>query len=521
MRRVVSIWLRDWPVTVWGRRPGRAPPDERLPFALVDKGVHGLTLSGLNGAARRLGLRHGQAHADACAIAPDLVSAPAEPDRDRAALKALALWAERWSPAVAVDADPPELEGLTLDVTGAAHLWGGERRMLADIRDRLARAGITARVALAGTAAAAWALARYTAHEDPVAPEGCEREALAALPVEGLRLSPRAAQLLGRFGLRRIGDLYALPRASLARRFRGAEGLEVVGRLDQALGGVAEARACEQRPPAYRAWQAFAEPVTVNEAVALRAEALVGDLCAALERDGMGARRVVVTGFRVDGRATVLEAALGRASRRPAHILRLLKERGWERLDLGFGIDALMVAAAAAEPLHAVQADSEAGPAEADAAARAALFDRLAARLGEAAVGRPEQVQSWIPERSERLCPASGPPAPFAETPDEALRPLLLLPSPEPIEALAELPEGAPARFTWRRVARRVVRAAGPERLSPEWWRQGGDRRAARTRDYYRLEDAEGGRYWVFREGLYGREDADRAPGWWMHGVFA
>ena len=510
-------------MTVWGKLPdsrklGRAPPDEGVPFALVGKGAHGLTLYGLNAAARGLGLRHGQAHADACAIAPDLVGVPAEPERDLAALKKLALWAERWSPAVAIDAGPAELEGLVLDVTGAAHLWGGERKMLADIRTRLAKAGITARVAMAGTGAAAWALARFTAHEDPVAPPGQERDALASLPVEGLNLSPRAAQLLGRFGLRRIGDLYPLPRAGLARRFRGAEGLEVVGRLDQALGIVAEARVCEQRPAAYRAWQAFAEPVTVNEAVAVRAEALVGDLCAALERDGMGARRVVVTGFRVDGRATVLEAALGAASRRAAHILRLLKERGWERLDLGFGIDALMVSAGVAEPLHAIQADSEAGPVEADAAARSALYDRLTARLGEAAVGRPQLVESWIPERSEALVPAA---APLAETSSpDAPRPLLLLPAPEPIEALAELPEGAPARFTWRRVSRRVVKAAGPERLSPEWWRPS-DSRLDRTRDYYRLEDAEGGRYWVFREGLYGREDAERAPGWWMHGVFA
>lgn len=535
-------------MTVWGKAPGRAPPDEAVPFTLVGKGAHGLTLAGLNAAARRLGLRHGQAHADACAIAPELVSAPAEPERDRAALKTLALWAERWSPAVAVDAGEPELEGLFLDVAGAAHLWGGEAGMLADMRARLARAGIAARLALAGTPGAAWALARFTAHEDPVAPPGQEKAALADLPVEGLRLSPRAAQLLGRFGLRRIGDLYPLPRAGLARRFRGAEGLEVVGQLDRALGTVAEALACEQRPAAFRAWQTFAEPVTVGEAVAARAEALVRDLCAALERDGMGARRVAVAGFRVDGRVTVLEAALGTASRRPEHILRLLRERGWERLDLGFGIDALMVSAPVAEPLGAVQTDSEAGPAEADAAARAALFDRLAARLGEAAVGRPRLVGSWIPERSEILSPApSGEGAREADgrggagrqasprpsprmsgspsSPDgeEEARPLLLLPRPEPIEALAELPEGAPARFTWRRVARRVVRAAGPERLSPEWWRRDG--RVGRTRDYYRLEDEEGGRYWVFREGLYGREDGpafgEKPPGWWMHGVFA
>lgn len=509
-------------MTVWGKGSARSPPPDAAPFALVDKSPHGLALSGLNEAARRLGLRHGQAHADACAIAPDMISAPAEPDRDRMALRKLALWAERWSPAVSLDAGPPELEGLILDVTGAAHLWGGERQLLADIRTRLAGAGITARTAMAGTAGAAWALARFTAAEDPIAPPGQEKAALANLPVEGLRLSPRAAQLLGRFGLRRIGDLYPLPRAGLARRFRGSEGLEVVGQLDRALGLAGEAQVCEQPPPAWRAWQVFAEPVTVCEAVALRAEPLIEDLCAALERDGMGARRVVVTGFRVDGRTTVLEAALGTASRRPAHILRLLRERGWERLDLGFGIDALMISALVAEPLHATQTDSEQGPVQADAAARAALLDRLGAKLGEAAVGRPVLRQSWIPERSEAV--TSEATLAGGEAGDSPLRPLLMLPSPEPIEAMAELPEGAPVRFVWRRVARRVVRSAGPERLSPEWWRPR-EARLERTRDYYRLEDAEGGRYWVFREGLYGREDGgefgERAPSWWMHGVFA
>ncbi len=536
MRRVVSIWLQDWPVTVWARKPGRSLPDDGIPFALVERTSRGLTLSGLNPAARRLGLRYGQAHADSCAIAPVLVTAPAEPERDHEALVKLALWAERWSPAVAIYADRPELEGLFLDVTGAAHLWGGEASMLADIRIRLDRAGIRTRTAMASTPGAAWALARYTARQDPIAPAGEEKAALADLPMEALRLSSRAVTLLGRFGLRRIRDLYALPRAGLARRFRGAEGFEVVGQLDRALGNLGEPLKTEQRPAAYRAHQLFAEPVTVVEACAGKAAALVSDLCAALERDGKGARRVAVVGFRVDGQATVLEAALGAPSRRPEHILRLLREKGWERLDLGFGIDALMVSALVVEPLQAVQTDSEIQARQAGLAARTALIDRLTARLGEKAVGQPELRQSWLPERSEGVSPSlilspgsgkrtrsavSGDHLPQGEETQNPERPLLLLHPPEPIEALAELPEGAPARFTWRRVTRRVTRSTGPERLSPEWWRPSArEGRRARTRDYYKIEDEAGGRYWVFREGLYGREDDERPPSWWLHGVF-
>jgi len=509
-------------VTVWAKAPGRSRPAE--PFALVERvGSRGLVLTGLNDAARALGLRWGQSHADACAIAPDLVSHPAEPERAREALRKLALWAERWSPAVSVDADRPQHEGLFLDVTGAAHLWGGEAEMLADLRRRLEAADVEARVAMAGTPGAAWALARFTAHQDPIAPPGQEKAALAGLPVEGLRLSEKAVRLLGRFGLRRIGDLYPIPRAGLARRFRGPEGLEVVANLDRALGLVGEALKPETAPAAYRAYQVFFDPIIVGEGAAERAADLTRDLCAQLERDGMGARKVVVTGFRVDGRTTGFEIALGAPSRKPDHLLRLLREKGWERLDLGFGIDALMVSAAVAQPLAAVQADSEAGPAAADAAARAALVDRLVARLGDRAVGRPVLRESWIPERSEGMESAlAAAPVPSAKRGGVSQeRPLLLLNPPEPIEALADLPDGAPARFVWRRVARRVARSSGPERLSPEWWRPAArSDRPARTRDYYKLEDGEGGRYWVFREGLYGREDAERVPTWWMHGVF-
>jgi protein ImuB len=202
--------------------------------------------------------------------------------------------------------------------------------------------------------------------------------------------------------------------------------------------------------------------------------------------------------------------------------LRLFREAGMGRLELGFGLDALMLTADEAEPLSARQA-TMAGEAEArQAKSLADLIDRLTARLGEARVLTPEPVDTWIPERAERLAPALG----RRLAPDQTgigRRPILMLDPPEPVEAIAELPDGAPARFTWRRLSRRVLRADGPERLSPEWWRPRPDDRQARTRDYYRVEDAEGVRYWLFREGLYGWEyqggPDERAPSWWMHGV--
>ena len=220
------MWLRPGP------DGQRTPPPEGAPFALVEQGAHGLTLLALNEPARAAGLFRGQSHADARAILPALVSAPAEPDRDRAALKRLALWAERYSPCVMVDDRVGGQEGLLIDMTGGAHLFGGEAVLLGDIRARLARAGAPSRVAIADTPGAAWGLARFSVHDEVIAPPGKTREAIADLPMETLRLDAQALSLLRRLGLKRLGDLYGLPRAGLARRFRGEAGLRLVERLD-------------------------------------------------------------------------------------------------------------------------------------------------------------------------------------------------------------------------------------------------------------------------------------------------
>ena len=601
----MTVWLRP------GRTgPGaRQPPPEGAAFGLTDRGAHGVTLHALNDAARAAGLFRGQSHADACAILPALISAPTEPARDLGMLKRLALWAERFSPSVAVDARVAGHEGLLLDMTGGAHLFGGEAGLLAEIRARLAAANIPARLAIADTPAAAWALARFTASEDVIAPAGQTREVIAGLPVEGLRLEPEAVVLLKRFGLRQIGDLYGLPRAGLARRFRGEAGLRVVERLDQALGVLGEALTPERPAPAYRVWSPFAEPLMDVAGVDFHLPRLMRALCVQLAQGGQGARRLSLIGYRVDGRVTAIEAGLSAPSAAAEHLIRLLREKGLEHLDLGFGIDAMMLSVDKAEVLEARQgtlgaqrtslppsrgegpgmgvvqaigladrrqsglqaslvkvspivhpdgagteprvernaADRPSPPtlpfppqrgkgsvqsfASEDPASLAALIDRLRAKLGEGAVLRPRAVESWIPERSETWAPA-GPEAPEATFDLGRERPILLLERPEEVNIpVTELPDGAPRQFTWRRVQRRVVKAEGPERLSPEWWRPTDTLKPVRTRDYYRLEDDQGRRYWLFREGLHAREDLqvdpetqeerERHPTWWMHGVFA
>ena len=453
-------------------------------------------------------------------MVPHLVSQPAEPERDRAALRRLALWAERYSPLAAAEPGQPGEEALFIDMTGGAHLFGGEPDLLADLSRRLAGAGIAARLALADTPAAAWALARFAPASSAIAPPGGMAEALADLPLEALRLETSQLGLARRFGLRRLGDLYAMPRAGLARRFRGPSGLDLVQRLDRALGLAPDPLTPVRPAPLHRTWRVFAEPIIDTDGVALRLPELAEALGAQLDAAGLGARRLSVTAFRVDGRAVALAVRLSAPCAQPAHMLRLLKEKGLERLDLGFGADALMLSADRAEPLVERQGDLQGEHEAAEALALASLIDRLDARLGEGAARRPQPRQSWTPERSEawvRAGLSAGAAAPHA--PPTPPRPLLLLHPPEPVTAIAEAPDGAPARFVWRRASRRVVKAEGPERLAPEWWRPAPKIGPGRTRDYYRLEDDQGRRYWLFRDGLYGRGDADQAPTWWMHGL--
>ncbi|MEQ7156729.1 Y-family DNA polymerase [Brevundimonas aurifodinae] len=497
--------------------------EEEKPVALILKTARGAILHALNPAARGLGLSRGQTQADALAMIPNLDCRPADPEADARALEALAVWAERWSPSVSLDPSGGGLEGLFLDVTGAAHLFGGEAALIAQIERRLAGAGARARAAIAPTPGAAWALARWGT-TGRIAGEDV-RALLAPLAVEALRIDAATLRQARRFGLKTIGDLYPMPRAGLARRFRDADGAGLVRRLDQALGLTAEALIPVRAPAKYRGWEAYAEPLTDTAGIEARLPGLAEALSRSLERDGQGARILTLTAFRVDGRAGEVSVRMGRASRESSVWMRLFRETGIDRIDPGFGIDALMLSAEVAEPLSAHQVEMGQEAAALQAEGLAALIDRLSARLGEDAVRVASPAGSWLPERAERWRPAlaKAPPPPEGPLDHGRARPLMLLDPPEPVEAIAELPDGAPARFTWRRVTRRVSRADGPERLSPEWWRPAGGR-AARTRDYYRIEDDQGLRYWLFREGLYGPEYTgapdERAPSWWMHGMF-
>ena len=492
-------------------QPSLAPDD--VPLALTETGTHGIRITAVNMRAAREGVRIGQALADARAALPGLATQPANPRRDHTALLRLARWCGRYGPNRNVDGD----DGLWIDITGVAHLYGGEAQLIADLVARLSRFKLTVRAGLADTLGAAHALARF-APSPALAEEGRSGASLAGLPIEALRLAPETALLLKRLGLRRIGELYRLPRAALQRRFRSAKGVEaVLTRLDQALGVRAEPRRPLIEPPALFVQRSWPDPLISAEQLEAETAVLAQELCAHLSARGLGARRLCLSLYRADGTVAEARAGLSAPSWAPEHMTALIGEK-LAALDAGFGVDVMMLAAVQVEKPGAQQAALAPrlkGGACTDATQ---LVDRLANRLGPARVRRLEPRASHIPERAEAQVAALARSNELTwPLPSGARRPPLLLERPEPIRVVAEVPEGPPASFVWRRVERRIVRAQGPQRIAPEWWDEIAAKKSG-TRDYYRIEDEGGAGYWVFREGLYGREE--ELPRWFLHGLF-
>jgi len=478
LRRAEPNLPRDRPLATWAQIGSR-----RL-------------LVAVDGAAAAAGLRSGQALADAQAIAPDLLLRPAMPEQDAEALEALALWGQRYTPLAA--ADPPD--GLLLDVTGCAHLLGGEQVLLRDALARLQRADIAARAAVAGAAATAAALARARL-DNPVAVSGIEAVVAAPLPLgPALRLPDTVLADLARLGLRRVGDLLRQPRAPLARRF----GPELLDRLDAVAGRRAEPFRSALPPPDLRVARDLMEPIVTRAAIEAALDRLLAALCARLRDAGLGARRVALSAWRVDGAVQEIVVGTGMPSREPAHLGRLFAEKlGW--LEPGLGFERMASEAWATDPMPAgrQQGFGLGGTEARDAAREAEALGQLLDRLGQRGlrVRRVAPVASHWPERMVRaLDPhASVPPMPPGWAARWPAMPVLLLRRPEPLEAvLMPLPDGLPLRLRWRGEVHRVLHAEGPRRLEPEWWR---DRSDLLRRDYHRVELSSGVRLWVYRAG--------------------
>ena len=499
-------------------------------------------------AADAEGLVPGQTLASARALYPGLIALEADPAGDIAALRALAVWAERYTPLAVAETEQDH--GLWLEITGCAHLFGGEIALLADLRARLTRHGLPACLAIAGTAGAAWALARTDGQDGAIIPNEAAEAALAPLPLAALRLEGRCIAGLRRLGVRTIGDLARLPRGDIAARF----GPLPMSRLDQALGRAAEAIAWPHPPAPFLETLVFAEPIGTAEDLVRALDALAERLCARLDAAAAGGLRFVARFFRVDHTTREIAVIAARPVREAAYVAKLLGMK-LETVDPGFGVEAITLAAEETATLSTTQAEAFAVADELDQLA--AVVDRLSNDIGAERIWRPAPFASHVPEQAVTRLPALTT-APAWERDPTQPRPIRLLRRPEPIEVTAPVPDDPPILFRWRRRVHRVRAATGPERIAREWWqerqrsasdqtnerqrsasdqinerqRSASDQTNERQRsasdldnrpetdllrDYYQVEDADGARFWVFRAGLHG---GDHAPRWFLHGLF-
>lgn len=527
----MAIWLARLSVDRWrlAHAPEGRSAADAVPTALIIETAHGPRITAVNEAGRVAGARMGMLLADARAICPDLAAVPADPAGDLAALEKLALWAQRWGPWSALD--PPD--GLLVDVTGAAHLFGGEERLLADVARAFAARGLTVRAALAPTAGAAWALAHYARPGAILYPSRAGEDhmlrQLGDLPVAALRLDDDVLTVLRRLGIKRLGELAgvsgtgddpaaeAAARDALRRRFRNhrSPAANPLLRLDQLLGRVPEPLLPVIDRPMPMVQRRLMEPLRHRSLLDRVMDDLAADMVRALEARGEGARRLELALWRVDGEVLQRRIELAAATRETSHIIRLFAAR-LDDVEAGFGIEMLQLRASWSEPLALSQADLDAA-AQQHGTALAACIDRLTIRLGPDAVTRPVARASHIPERAQGWQPPLAPVPPTQAALAFHTRPLKLLDRAEPIAVLYASPDGVPQRFRWRGEVREVARVEGPERIAPEWWRE---RSTARLRDYYRIEDEAGRRYWIYRQGIAG-DGRGGVPDWFLQGLYA
>ena len=508
---MLSLWLRRLSTD-------RIVRSHECSAPLIATGKRGNVevLTAVDDAAERLGLSPDLALAQARAMHPGIDAVAEDAEADAALLESIADWCLRYTPLVACDTP----DGLLLDISSCAHLYGGERELAADLSGRLEDAGFAYSLAIAGTIGAAWASAHYG--EPASYAYGEERALLAPLPLSALRLPPATVASLARVGLKCIGDIADLPRAPLTARF----GSKVLRQLDRALGHEHEPLTPRLPVAPYVAEQRFAEPIAREEDVLAITGRLARRLQFALERRGDGARRIELTLFRTDGVVRRIAAGTSRPLRDPDEIRAMFVERLAalaDALDPGFGFDMARLSVIVAEACPPEQIGIGGGE---DAAELCRLVDRLSARLGARRVRRLTAQDSHIPEVAEAALPAQTVNGDagwhafrrYREQIALSPRPLRLLTRPEPIEAVAEVPDGPPLRFRWRRALHEVVAAEGPERIEGAWWSEHG----GPARDYFRVEDKSGLRFWLFRAGLY-RDLAQgaAAPTWFLHGTFA
>ncbi len=514
-RRIGFLFLPFWAIE-HRRTENGLPPDEPPPSVTWSQHGSRRLIAAACSRAQAEGVQPGMKLAQAQAMLPDLLVRRATPEEDAVALSALADWCRRFTPL----SRPEPPNGIWLDLSGCAHLFGGEDALLHDMARPLRHWRLSARIAIADTAGAAFAVARHAAGSASATfsvASGMLSDTLAPLPILALRLQPEDETLLHRFGLRRIGALEAIPRGPLSRRV----GTAVLRRLDQAFGRVAEP-ICPDQPPLFLQERlGFLEPLQTAESLAAANALLSKRLCARLEALCLGARQLELVFVRLDGSSTSQRVTLAVPTHDSRHIGRLLDER-LDQVDPGEGVETMWLLVRFAEPVgqpqttlrSVMQGDAN----DAASAELAPLIDTLALRLGRHRLWRPVPVESDVPERSVARRPPLDRQGVEPDGWPRALpRPIRLMNPPQPVRAMAALPDHAPLWFIWRAHRHTVRRADGPERIAGEWWLRSSEWLA--LRDYFRVEDEHGRRFWLFRRG----DGTDRGTGdlgWFLHGLF-
>ncbi|HKH02698.1 MAG TPA: DNA polymerase Y family protein [Bradyrhizobium sp.] len=539
-RRILSLWLPRLPIDrikrqlalhnaasakAFSSEVGTGSRDENAstqnPCIVVAKQNNALQIFALDDRAAQLGLEIGLPLANARAICPQLQVYDADQAADVKTLSAIAEWCDRFTPLVALD--PPH--GLFLDITGCVHLFGGEAALMRLVCELLTAQGFAVSAAIAGTAVCARTMNRHV--HGRIVCDGEEADAVKPLPVSALGADATVVTGLRRAGLKTIGDVAGRATHEITARF----GAEFTTLLEQAL-GQSDAPISPRKPlPDYIIEKRFAEPVATEAVISMTLSGLAGRLVAAMAQQGKGARRLEARFFRTDGAVRTIMVDTGQPVTNTGMIDRLFRERLSalsDPLDPGFGFDLIRLSASRTEIVVQQQRDLDANVHDNDELA--ALIDRIAARIGGRRVVVHLPQDTHIPERAVLAAPAQYHLAAAANAVwlsraegEPPLRPLRLFERPEQIKVIAQVPDGPPARFVWRRATHAVVRAEGPERVAMEWWRPQGE---MLTRDYFRVEDEAGLRFWLYRDGLYDREilqEEGRAvqPNWYMHGLFA
>lgn len=480
----------------------RYPALRHQPFVLAAPVQGRMVVTAANAQASSQGICPGMVAADAKASVPSLQVLDDRPGLGNKLLEAWGHWCIRYTPTTAID--PPD--GLVLDATGCAHLWGGEQAYLKDMAARLTQKGFGVRIAMADTIGAAWAVARF-GKGTPIIPPGEQRDALSGFPPAALRLEKDTAERLHKLGLHTVGTFMAMPRTVLRRRF--GEGLLL--RLRQALGQEKEALVPLRPLAPYVERLPCLEPIRTAKGIEIAIQRLLEALCGRLAQEGKGIRRATLTYFRIDGKTGSIAMGTHRATAAVPHLFKLFILK-LKQIEPALGIELFELEAVQVEDTDPAQETMWADTAGLEDPALAELLDRLSGRTNVCTIRRYLPAEHHWPERSFRVAPSLSD-IPRTPWPVSKPRPTRLLAKPEPIEVSAPIPDYPPMLFRYRGEAHPIKKADGPERIAREWWMEEGEHR-----DYYVVEDDKGQRYWLFRSGHYRDE---RPCQWFIHGFFA